>query len=91
MYFRQFWWQFQLVGDCSDSGHDGEWADISGCEFSSGLKSLDSFHRGDSEIYVFSGFEADLTMFGIIVALLSGFGQLQSVSDFLDLLLRFEH
>ena len=76
-----------MVGNSSYSGHDGEWTDISGCQFSSGLKPLDSFHRGDSEIYVFSGFEADLMMFGIIVALLSGFGQLQSVSDFLDLLL----
>ena len=74
MYFCQLWWQLQLVGNYSDSSHDGEWTDVSGCQFSSGLKPLDSFHRGDSEIYVFSGFEDDLAMFGIIVALLSGFG-----------------
>ena len=63
--------QFQLIGNYSDSGHDWERINISGCQFSSGLQSLDSFHRGDSEIYMFSGFEADLTVFGIIVALLS--------------------
>ena len=40
---------------------------------------------------MFSGFKTDLPVLCIIITLLTGFGQLQSVSDFPDLFLGFHH
>ena len=76
MYLWQFRGKFHLICHCPNLGHNWEWANISWCKLYLSLKSLDSFHRCDSEVHMLFGFKADLKVLCIIITLLSGLSQL---------------
>ena len=82
----QFHWQFKLVGDFTFVLEDTEKADVARSKLASYMEPLHSFERCNAQVNEVSFREGHISTPVISIALLTGLGHFETITDQLDLL-----